>query len=75
MLIGEYDYDTDIEVRCEEAHEAGYNQGFEAGEDKGITKGAHQQAIETAKEMKHSGYDLAEISRLTKLSASEIKSL
>ena len=32
MLLAEYDYDTDIAVQREEAHEEGYGQGYEQGE-------------------------------------------
>ncbi len=71
MLIGEYDYDTDIEVQREES----YNQGFEDGEGKGITKGAHQQAIETAKILKTKNIDLNTIEESTGLTIEEIEKL
>ena len=29
MLLAEYDYETDIAVQREEAHEEGYGQGYE----------------------------------------------
>ncbi len=32
MLLAEYDYETDIAVQREEAHEEGYGQGYEQGE-------------------------------------------
>ena len=44
MLIGEYDYDTDIAVQREESF------------DMGRSEGSHQKALETAKIFCNSGF-------------------
>lgn len=41
MLIGEYDYDTDIKVQKQESYEEGYSSG--------ISQGAAQQKAEDEK--------------------------
>ncbi len=79
MLIGEYDYDTDIEVQREESYNQGFEDGEKKGEDKGITKGitkgAHKQAVETAKILKSLGDPLDKIAKATKLGLEEIQNL
>ena len=59
MLLMEYDYATDIEVQREEAFE----------------KGAHEKAIETAKNALSMNIPLEQIVKLTGLSADVIQSL
>ena len=48
MLIGEYDYDTDIAVQREES----FDMGLAEGEARGRSEGSHQKALETAKILK-----------------------
>ena len=63
MLIAEYDYDTDIAVQREEEREIAFADG------------AYQKALETAKNFKRLGFDIAKIAEGTGLSVEEIERL
>ena len=63
MLIGEYDYDTDIAVQREESF------------DMGRSEGSHQKALETAKTMLAMGYPLGDICKIVGLSQEEVKAI
>ncbi|QTQ14545.1 Rpn family recombination-promoting nuclease/putative transposase [Treponema parvum] len=67
MLLSEYDYDTDIAVRCEEAGEKAFAEGEE--------RGARQKALEAAKMMKGMNYPISDICKISGLSVEEIKAL
>ena len=63
MLIGEYDYNTDIAVQREESFDSGLVEGF------------RQKALETAAAFKRLGIDIAKIAEGTGLSCEEIEKL
>ena len=83
MLIGEYDYDTDIAVQRAEEREIafaegiqqGISQGIEQGISKGIKQGSYQKALETAAAFKRLGIDSAKIAAGTGLTLEEIEEL
>lgn len=63
MLIGEYDYDTDIAVQREESFELG------------LVEGSRQKALETARLMKQANCETVFIEKMTGLSQEEVESL
>ena len=63
MLIGEYDYNTDIAVQREESF------------DSGLAEGSRQAKLETAAAFKRLGIDIAKIAEGTGLSCEEIEKL
>ena len=67
MLIGEYDYETDIAVQREEAGKIAFAQG--------ISQGSHQKAIETAKILKQLGDSVQKIVQVTGLTVQEVERL
>ena len=71
MLIGEYDYDTDIAVQREESFEIGLAEG----EARGRSEGSRQAKLETAKTMLSMGYPQADIYKITGLSKAEIEAI
>lgn len=75
MLLSDYDYDTDIAVRCEEAGRIAFAEGIEQGIEQGFSDGSHQKALETATAMKLEGFDFSLIAKMTGLSVEEIEKL
>ena len=79
MLLSDYDYDTDIEVRCEEAGRIAFAEGIERGIEQGIeqgfSEGSYQTKRETAVAFKRLGIDIAKIAEGTGLSVEEIEKL
>ena len=67
MLIGEYDYNTDIAVQREES--------FDSGLAEGEIRGSRQKALETARILKHLGDSITKIVQATGLSKEEIEKL
>ena len=63
MLIGEYDYDTDIAVQREESF------------DMGRSEGSHQKALETARLMKQANCEIPFIEKMTGLSKAEVEAI
>ena len=83
MLIGEYDYETDIAVqRAEEREMAlaegfqrGVEQGIEQGIEQGFCDGSHQAKLETARLMRQANCGIAFIEQMTGLSQGEVEAL
>ena len=71
MLIGEYDYDTDIAVQREESFELGLAEG----EARGRSEGFHQKALQDARNFKHLGVSVQIIAQATGLTREEIEKL
>ena len=71
MLIGEYDYDTDIAVQREES----FDMGLAEGKSLGLTEGSRQAKLETAKTMLAMGYPLGDICKIAGLSQAEVEAL
>lgn len=67
MLIGEYDYDTDIAVQRQESLMIGIRQGIE--------RGSRQKALETARLMKQYAYPVPEICLITGLTVQEVEKI
>ena len=67
MLIGEYDYDTDIAVQREES--------FDMGLAEGEARGSRQNAFETARLMLQRDYPESEICLMTGLTKEEVEGL
>ena len=75
MLIGEYDYDTDIAVQRAEEREIAFAEGIQQGISQGIEQGSYQKALETAAAFKRLGIDSAKIAAGTGLTLEEIEEL
>ena len=75
MLIGEYDYDTDIAVQRAEAGRIAFAEGIQQGISQGIEQGSYQKALETAKLMKQANCETHFIMQMTKLREEEIEEL
>jgi len=71
LLIGEYDYDTDIAVQREES----FDMGLAEGEARGRSEGSRQAKLETARLMRQRAYPVAEICLVTGLTQAEIESI
>ena len=71
MLIGEYDYDTDIAVQREES----FDMGRSEGKSLGLAEGFRQKALETAKTMLTIGYPLVDICKISGLTTDEVESI
>ena len=71
MLIGEYDYDTDIAVQREES----FDMGLAEGEARGLTEGSRQAKLETAKTMLAMGYPLGDICKISGLTTDEVEAI
>ena len=67
MLIGEYDYDTDIAVQREES--------FDMGLAEGEARGSRQAKLETAKTMLTMGYPLVDICKISGLTTDEVEAI
>jgi hypothetical protein len=79
MLIGEYDYDTDIAVQRQESLMIGIRQGIERGKSLGLAegeaRGSRQKALETARLMKQHAYPVPEICLITGLTVQEVEKI
>ena len=75
MLIGEYDYDTDIAVQRAESFDRGLTRGLAKGIERGFSDGSRQKALETAAAFKRFGFDIDKIAEGTGLSREEIEKL
>ena len=75
MLIGEYDYETDIAVQRAEEREIAFAQGITQGRSEGIVQGAYQKALETAKILKQLGDSVQKIVQVTGLTVQEVERL
>ena len=83
MLLAEYDYDTDIAVRCEEAGriafaegiEKGIEQGIQRGIEQGFFDGSYQAKVETARNLLGLGLSIENIAQATGLSAEDLLTL
>ena len=71
MLIAEYDYDVDIAVQREEEREIALKEG----EAQGFSAGAHQKALEDARNLKRLGVSVSIITEATGLSKEEVEKL
>lgn len=87
MLVGEYDYETDIAVQREEGREIGFAEGIARGIEQGIehgkslgraegfARGTYQTKQETARKLLQMGLSERQIREATGLSEEEIKTL
>ena len=79
MLIGEYDYDTDIAVQREESFEIGLAEGEARGEARGksigLAEGSRKKALETAKNLLQFGLSREKIAQATGLTQAEVEAI
>ena len=75
MLIGEYDYDTDIAVQRKESFEIGLAEGEARGEARGRSEGSRQAKLETARILKQLGDSVQKIAQATGLSQVEVEAI
>ena len=71
MLIGEYDYDTDIAVQREES----FDMGLAEGKSLGLAQGSLQAKLETARLMKQANCEIPFIAKMTGLTTDEVDAL
>ena len=71
MLIGEYDYDTDIAVQREES----FDMGLVEGEARGRSEGSRQAKLETAKNLLQLGLSREKIAQATGLTTAEVEAI
>ena len=71
MLIGEYDYDTDIAVQREES----FDMGLAEGEARGRSEGSRQAKLETAKNLLQFGLSREKIAQATGLTQAEVEAI
>ena len=67
ILTAEYDFDTAMAVKQEEAYAEGIAIGLERGLQQGLERGAYQTKLETAKSMLALGLPLDQIQLCTSL--------
>ena len=84
MVFNEYDYETDIQVKTEEAdrrghaaglkegHSTGVEEGRAAGLSEGRTEGARNARIETARNALRLSLSVEQVSQISGLSEEEI---
>ncbi len=79
ILTAEYDFDTAMAVKQEEAYEEGISIGLATGREEGISigleRGAYQKALETARKLITRGYALEEIADVSGLTLSQVQEL
>ena len=83
ILTAEYDFDTAMAVKQEEAYaegisiglEHGIERGLEQGRLEGLERGAYQKALETAKKLLLRGYSSEDIADLSGLTLSQVQEL
>ena len=79
ILMTEYDYATDIEVKQEEAYAIGRNEGIllglERGIEQGLERGAFNKALETAKAFLSYGDSPEKVAICTNLPLDVVQSL
>jgi flagellar biosynthesis/type III secretory pathway protein FliH len=71
ILTAEYDFDTAMAVKQEEA----YAEGISIGLERGLEQGAYQKALETAKKLLLRGYSSEDIADLSGLTLSQVQEL
>ena len=79
ILTAEYDFDTAIAVKQEEAYASGLSIGREEGREEGISlgreEGAYQKALETARNLLEDGFSPEIIAKYTYLPIETIQEL
>ena len=75
ILTAEYDFDTAMAVRQEEAYAEGISIGLERGLEQGLERGAYQNKLETAKMFLSYGDSPEKVAICTKLPLDLVQSL
>ena len=79
ILMAEYDFDTAIAVKQEEAYAKGISlgreEGISIGLERGVEQGAYQKALETAKNLLEDGFSPEVIAKYTYLPIETIQEL
>jgi predicted transposase/invertase (TIGR01784 family) len=75
ILTAEYDFDTAMAVKQEEAYEEGLHTGREEGISIGLERGAYQTKLETARNLLQDGFSAEMIAKYTCLPEETIHQL
>jgi len=75
ILTAEYDFDTAMAVRQEEAYAEGISIGLERGLEQGLERGAYQNKLETAQLMIGLGIPLEQVQLCTNLPLDVVQGL
>ena len=75
ILTAEYDFDTAMAVKQEEAYAEGISIGLERGIERGIERGAYQKALETAKTFLSMGFSPEQVAQGTGLPLETVQQL
>ena len=75
MVFNKYDYETDIQVKTEEAERRGHAAGVEEGRAAGLKEGTRNARIETAKNALRLSLSVEQVSQISGLSEEEILKL
>ena len=75
ILTAEYDFDTAMAVKQEEAYASGRNEGILVGLQQGRDQGAYQTKLETAQKLLARGYEPEDIADLSGLPLSQVHEL
>ena len=67
ILTAEYDFDTAMAVKQEEAYAEGISIGLERGIERGLERGAYETKLETAKQMLLNGINIPLVANCTNL--------
>ena len=75
ILTAEYDFDTAMAVKQEEAYAEGISIGLERGIERGLEQGAYQNKLETAQLMIGLGIPLEQVQLCTNLPLDVVQGL
>jgi len=75
MLVTEWDYDLDMTVAKEEAHEDGLEEGLLKGREEGLSQGREEERAILVKSMYENGLTVAQIVKSTNLSETAVKKI
>ena len=75
ILTAEYDFDTAMTVKQEEAFASGRNEGILVGLQQGLEQGAYQTKLETAKTFLSMGFSPEQVAQGTNLPLDVVQGL
>ena len=75
ILTAEYDFDTAMAVKQEEAYAEGISIGLERGRLEGLERGAYQNKLESARNLLQDGFSAEMIAKYTCLPEETIHQL
>ena len=75
ILTAEYDFDTAMAVKQEEAYAEGISIGLERGLQRGLERGAYQTKLETARTFLSMGFSPQQVAQGTGLPLETVQQL